>query len=82
MKDENNDAIITEFVELRAKIYALCVDDKKDTKKAEGIKNNIIARSIIQWHNWNDAQAVVHKIKIARSVHHIWNENSSESIRW
>jgi len=32
MKDKNNDAI-TEFVRLRAKIYALRVDDKKDEKR-------------------------------------------------
>ena len=41
MKDENNDATITEFVEFRAKMYAVRVDGKKDTKKAKGlIKNN------------------------------------------
>ncbi|XP_071640863.1 uncharacterized protein [Temnothorax longispinosus] len=46
MKDENNDAIMTEFVELRAKMYALQVDGKKDTKKAKGVKSNVVARSI------------------------------------
>jgi len=42
MKDENN-AIMTEFVGLRAKMYALRVDGKKDAKK---IKSNVVARSI------------------------------------
>ncbi|XP_054008915.1 uncharacterized protein LOC128892496 [Hylaeus anthracinus] len=37
MKDENNGAIMTEFVGLRAKMYALRVDGKKDTKKAKGV---------------------------------------------
>ena len=46
MKDENNGAIMTEFVGLRAKMYALRVDGKKDTKKAKGVKNNVIARNI------------------------------------
>ncbi|XP_071632794.1 uncharacterized protein [Temnothorax longispinosus] len=50
MKDENNGAIMTEFVgknvPLRGKMYALRVDDKKDTKKAKGVKSNVIARTI------------------------------------
>ncbi|XP_071652557.1 uncharacterized protein [Temnothorax longispinosus] len=46
MKDENNGAIMTEFVGLRAKMYALRVDSKKDTKKAKGVKSNVVARSI------------------------------------
>ncbi|XP_071653079.1 uncharacterized protein [Temnothorax longispinosus] len=41
MKDENNGAIMTEFVGLRAKMYALRVDGKKDTKKAKGVKSNV-----------------------------------------
>jgi len=42
MKDENNSAIITEFVGLRAKMYALRVEGKK----AKGVKSNVVARSI------------------------------------
>ncbi|XP_076678775.1 uncharacterized protein LOC143374503 [Andrena cerasifolii] len=46
MKDENNGMILTEFVGLRAKMYALRVDGKKVTKKAKGVKTNVIARTI------------------------------------
>ncbi|XP_036142333.1 uncharacterized protein LOC105836820 [Monomorium pharaonis] len=46
MKDENNGAIMTEFVGLRAKMYALRVDGKKDTKKIKGIKSNVVAHTI------------------------------------
>ena len=45
MKDENN-AIMTEFVGLRAKMCAMRVDGKKDTKKAKDVKNNIAVRTI------------------------------------
>ncbi|KYN21871.1 hypothetical protein ALC57_05765 [Trachymyrmex cornetzi] len=46
MKDENNGMIMTEFVGLRAKMYAVRVDGKKDTKKAKGVKSNVVARMI------------------------------------
>jgi len=46
MKDENHGAIMTEFVGLRAKMYALRVNGKKDTKKVEGVKSNVVARTI------------------------------------
>ncbi|XP_036138928.1 uncharacterized protein LOC118644448 [Monomorium pharaonis] len=46
MKDENNGAIMTEFVGLRAKMYALRVDGKEDTKKIKGVKSNVVARTI------------------------------------
>jgi len=44
-KDETN-VIMTEFVGLRAKMYAVRVDGKKDTKKAKDVKNNIAVRTI------------------------------------
>jgi len=46
MKDEDNGAIMTKFVGLRAKMYALRVDGKKDTKKVKGVKSNVVVRTI------------------------------------
>ncbi|XP_076664768.1 uncharacterized protein LOC143367041 [Andrena cerasifolii] len=57
MKDENNGMIMTEFVGLRAKMYALRVDGKKDTKKAKGVKTNVIVRTI----NFDDYAQCLHK---------------------
>ncbi|XP_025073984.1 uncharacterized protein LOC112552593 [Pogonomyrmex barbatus] len=46
MKDENNGAIMTEFIGLRAKMYAVRVDGRKDIKKAKGVKTNVVTRTI------------------------------------
>ncbi|XP_020297152.1 uncharacterized protein LOC109861765 [Pseudomyrmex gracilis] len=46
MKDENNGAVVTEFVGLRAKMYATRVDDSKCTKKVKGMKRSVVARTI------------------------------------
>jgi len=46
MKDENNGIIITEFVGLKAKMYALRVEGKKNMKKTKSIESNVVARSI------------------------------------
>ena len=46
MKDENNGTIMTEFVDLRAKMYAVRVNGKKDTKKVKGVKSNVVAQTI------------------------------------
>ena len=37
---------MTEFVGLRAKMYAVRVDGKRETKKAKGVKSNVVARTI------------------------------------
>jgi len=47
MKDEYNGAIMTEFVGLRAKMYALRVDVKKETKKVKGVKSSVVAQTIM-----------------------------------
>ncbi|KAG5316648.1 SETMR methyltransferase, partial [Acromyrmex insinuator] len=41
MKDENNGAIMTEFIGLRAKMYALRVIGKSDMKRIKGIKKKV-----------------------------------------
>ena len=46
MKDENNGAIMTEFVGLRAKTYALRVIGKSNTKRIKGVKKNVVAKTI------------------------------------
>ncbi|EZA49298.1 hypothetical protein X777_12383 [Ooceraea biroi] len=46
MKDENNGAIMTEFVGLRAKMYAVRVAGRKDTKQAKGVKSNVVSKAI------------------------------------
>ncbi|KYQ48819.1 hypothetical protein ALC60_12124, partial [Trachymyrmex zeteki] len=46
MKDENNGAIMIDFVGLGAKMYALRVQGQKDTKKAKGVKSSVVAKSI------------------------------------
>ncbi|XP_070160604.1 uncharacterized protein [Polyergus mexicanus] len=46
MKDENAGAIMTEFIGLRAKMYALRVDGRSDTKRIKGVKSGVVARTI------------------------------------
>ncbi|EZA50199.1 hypothetical protein X777_11338 [Ooceraea biroi] len=46
MKDENNGAVMTEFIGLRAKMYALRVCGKKDTKKIKGVCRSVVGRTI------------------------------------
>ncbi|KAM0727228.1 hypothetical protein ACS0PU_006560 [Formica fusca] len=46
MKDENAGAIMTEFVGLRAKMYALRVEGRDDTKRIKGVKSGVVARTI------------------------------------
>lgn len=57
MKDENNGAIMTEFVGLRAKMYATRVAGKNDTKKIKGVKKNVVAKTI----TFDDFTRCLHK---------------------
>ena len=45
-KDECGGKIMTDFVGLRAKLYAFKMDDGKVTKKAKGVTKSVIKRSI------------------------------------
>lgn len=46
MKDENNGKIMTEFIGLRSKMYAVRVDGKDKIKKSKGVKRNIVKNRI------------------------------------
>jgi len=87
MKNENNGTIMTEFVGLRAKMYALRVDGKKNTKKVKGVKNSNVARMI----TFDDYTRCLNEeiemtrcqscIKSKLHVHDIGNKNCSKSVR-
>lgn len=46
MKDENNGRIITEFIGLRSKMYAVRVEGEDEIKKSKGIKKNQVKTQI------------------------------------
>jgi len=88
MKDENNGSKMTEFIGLRAKMYALRVNGKKDTKKAKGVENNVVAKFI----TFNDyTRCLRDKIEMTRKelcmrlklheVYSVRNEKRSKSVR-
>ncbi|XP_024867540.1 uncharacterized protein LOC112451868 [Temnothorax curvispinosus] len=73
MKDENDGAVMTEFVGLRAKMYALKVEGKSDTKKIKGVKRNVVARTITfndYMHCLNDAIQQSRRQSCIRSTLH------------
>jgi len=62
VKDENNGAIMAKFVGLRANMYALRVNGKKDTKKVKDVKNNVVAKSI----TFNNTRCLFNEIEMTR----------------
>lgn len=46
MKDENNGQCMTEFVGLRSKMYSVRVNNLDSMKKAKGVKNYVLKKSI------------------------------------
>jgi hypothetical protein len=47
MEDENNDALMTEFIGPRTKMYAIRVHDIQEcVNKIKGIKRNVVAKNI------------------------------------
>jgi len=87
MEDENNGVMI-EFVRLKAKMYALRVDGKRDLEKTKDVKNSIVARTI----TFDDYTRCLneeiemtrrqsYKIKVVRSIYSIREEDRSESVR-
>ena len=46
MKDELGGKIMTEFVALRAKLYAYKTLDKKEEKKCKGIKKCVVKKTL------------------------------------
>ena len=45
-KDEASSKIITEFVGLRAKMYAFTTDDTYESKKAKGVKRSVVKNEL------------------------------------
>ncbi|XP_054712885.1 uncharacterized protein LOC129222404 [Uloborus diversus] len=64
MKDENNGKIMTEFVGLRAKMYALKVEDKV-IKKSKGVKK-IVVKNRISFEDYKDC--LFNKVKKYRAM--------------
>ena len=46
MKDELGGKVMTEFVALRAKLYAYKTLDKKEEKKCKGIKKCVVKKTL------------------------------------
>jgi len=78
MKDENNGAIMT--IGLRAKMYAMRVDGKKDIKKLKGIKN-IVARTITFDYTRclnEDIEMTCHQSCIRSKLHEVYTISESK----
>jgi len=73
MKDESSGNIIKEFIGLRAKMYSIDIENKKQIKKAKGVKKTVVKNLTIN--NYRDClykkKIYVHKMLQFRSQLHV-----------
>ena len=62
-KDETAGVPIREFIGLKSKMYSISLDNEKDSKKAKGVKRNVVRKSI----SHGDYYEVLHQSKV---MHH------------
>jgi len=68
---------MAEFVGLRAKMYAVRVDDKKDIKMAKAVKNNVVARTI----TFDDYMRCLNE-EIETTRRHVYDLNYTRGTRY
>ena len=72
-KDETAGVPIKEFIGLKSKMYSISLDNEKDSKKAKGVKKNVIRKGISHGdylHVLNESKVMHHKMKTIRSDCH------------
>ena len=73
MKDECGGGAIEEVVAVRPKMYSIKKEDKKNLRKAKGVKKNVIKKEIAH-EQYKEAligrKQFMHKMKILRSEGH------------
>ena len=72
-KDETSGVPIREFIGLKSKMYSISLDNDKDSKKAKGVKKNVVKKGISH-RNYlqvlSQSKVMHHKMKTIRSDCH------------
>ena len=72
-KDETAGVPIKEFIGLKSKMYSISLDNEKNSKKAKGVKKNVIRKGISHGDYLdvlNESKVMHHKMKTIRSDCH------------
>ena len=72
-KDETAGVPIKEFIGLKSKMYSISLDNEKNSKKAKGVKKNVIRKGISHGdylNVLNQSKVMHHKMKTIRSDCH------------
>ena len=72
-KDETAGVPIREFIGLKSKVYSISLDNEKNSKKAKGVKKNVIRKDISHGDYLdvlNQSKVMHHKMKTIRSDCH------------